>query len=122
MLGNRHVLLMWDNNWGSMFVAQVVQLTGIPGRYNCDADPVANLRDAASKIRNAFFALGTFTRAQRDRILELAEAVPYDPTSLVNGCQVWMRDPLQDMITEGLLKEDAFRRIEALVPLIHRRA
>ncbi|ETW78535.1 hypothetical protein HETIRDRAFT_453187 [Heterobasidion irregulare TC 32-1] len=122
VLGSRHVLLIWDNDRGGTLVHQVMQLTGIPSRYFYDTSPVAKLRNPATRPLNTYISLGTFTRAQRDAILELAKAVPYDPASYINGCQVWTRDLLQAMIAHGYLAESTFRQIEAVVPLIHRRA
>ncbi|KAL6307326.1 hypothetical protein BKA93DRAFT_823444 [Sparassis latifolia] len=52
--------------------------------YNSPATPTAVLRSPHSLAGDTLISLGTFSRPQRDRILQLAEAVAYEPTSTVN--------------------------------------
>ncbi|KAI0050515.1 hypothetical protein FA95DRAFT_604502 [Auriscalpium vulgare] len=118
----RHVFLHWDNSLPvtkGMFVSQIVQLIGIPGRWTWES--VAHMQDRADLAQHTQFSLGTFSRAQRDRILALAEGIAYDPESVVNTCRVWMRELLEAMVKEGLLAQEKMDEIDGAVPLLRRR-
>ncbi|KAJ3843547.1 hypothetical protein F5878DRAFT_262395 [Lentinula raphanica] len=92
----RHVVIHWVN--GTLAdnpVTQIVQLSGIRGRFVFDS----------------------FTRGERQLLLRLADEIEFDKTSVVNGCRVWMRELLLALVREGLISEETFEVIEEEVPL-----
>ncbi|ESK95592.1 hypothetical protein Moror_12666 [Moniliophthora roreri MCA 2997] len=120
--GERHVLIDWSNgqlaNDGlKTSVTQVVQLTGGPGSYHYFA-PVCKIRNIQSlESDNTRWCIGDFSRAQRDRLLQLAAKINFLKTSIVNDCQVWLRELLEAMKDEGLLDEGLFEQIDKAVHL-----
>ncbi|KAI3615626.1 hypothetical protein WG66_011822 [Moniliophthora roreri] len=98
-------------------VTQVVQLTGGPGSYHYFA-PVCKIRNIQSlESDNTRWCIGDFSRAQRDRLLQLAAKINFLKTSIVNDCQVWLRELLEAMKDEGLLDEGLFEQIDKAVHL-----
>lgn len=125
-VGDRHVLLQWINTAAESatgsetdIVTQIVQLTGQSGNYSYYA-PVAKFRSLRSMVGNQTFSLGTFSRAQRDEILNLARHVVFSKSSTTNGCRVWTRDLLEAMVQARLISQAKFNEIDAGVPLVKR--
>lgn len=123
--GARHVLLAWSNgtfqyNGNRTSVRQVIQLTQDGAGYHYDLNPVAELFPLAALRNNTFLPLGTFTRLQRDRILQLAQNTPFVSKSTVNGCRVWTRDLLEAMMNEGMISQEIFEQVDHGVPLVKR--
>jgi len=117
----RHVVIHWLN--GTLAdnpVSQVVQLTGIRGKFLFENEPVARLRNPVTMDNHTQYYLGSFTREERQLVLRLAQEVKFDGRSVVNGCRVWMRDLLQAMVKENLISEETFEVIEKQVPLPNR--
>ena len=54
-------------------------------------------------------------------MLELARGVHYEQTSRVNGCRVWIRDLLQEMLKEEIISQEIFDHIACDLPLARRR-
>jgi hypothetical protein len=106
----RHVSLYWKN--GEMptkeLVTQRVQLIPNYSYYS----PVAKLRSQTTFEENFHSSLGTYTRAQRDVILRLAENVQFLKHSIRNDCRNWSRDLLESMVTEGLIEREKFDDLE----------
>lgn len=119
--GDRHVLLQWSNgtHTDGSDVVQVIQLSGMAGNY-AYYSPHANKVIAESRLKNAIFSLGTFTRTERDRILALAADVSFKKTSTLNSCRTWTRDLLMSMVNENLLSMTTFNLIDEAVPLLKR--
>ncbi|KAJ6609387.1 hypothetical protein B0H10DRAFT_482449 [Mycena sp. CBHHK59/15] len=117
-MGDRHVLICWVNGTDAEGISyiQTVQLLGGPGNYNFFTPSVVRQQDAPSET----FALGDFTRAERDKLIELARVVKYVRTSRVNSCRTWTRDLLTAMVEEGLLVRRRFEEIDQAVPLKRR--
>jgi hypothetical protein len=119
-VGDRHVLIQWNNATTEVgLVTQMVQLTGQSGNYSYYV-PVAKLRSAQTLLNNQLFSLGEFSRAQRDKILDLARQVVFSKTSTTNGCRVWTRDLLVAMVQAHLISQVKFNEIDAGVPLVKR--
>ncbi|THH07839.1 hypothetical protein EW146_g9187 [Bondarzewia mesenterica] len=120
--GQRHVLLCWENLHDQRnFVMQVIQLIGIPGAYQWEN--VAKFRNKRTFLSgNDVYPMGSFTRDQRDRIIELAGMVEFESTSTVNTCRVWMRDLLEAMMNDATvsLSQIKFNEIDKGVPLLKR--
>lgn len=118
--GDRHVLVSWSNGKDSegASITQRIQLTGNPGWYEYYA-PLATKGSAETNNiqRDEYFALGVYSRSQRDRILQLADNVDFSKTSVVNSCRTWTRDLLAAMVKEGLLFQDTFDEVDKGVPL-----
>jgi hypothetical protein len=118
-IGDRHVLLRWmnfaDDNAG-IYASQVLQLTGGPGSYAFN-HPSVKLQSKNSFIMNKFYTLGNFTRAQRNRIVDIARSLDFDMKTRVNSCRTWTRMLLVRMIAEGLLAQEVFEVIDREVPL-----
>ncbi|KAJ3727072.1 hypothetical protein C8R42DRAFT_717893 [Lentinula raphanica] len=113
----RHVVIHWVN--GTLAdnpVTQIVQLSGIRGRFVFDS-LVAKLRNPATLDSHTQYYLGSFTRGERQLLLRLADEIEFDKTSVVNGCRVWMRELLLALVREGLISEETFEVIEEEVPL-----
>lgn len=119
--GDRHVLLQWSNGMHAdgSDVVQVIQLSGMAGNYAYYC-PHANKVMAESRLKNAIFPLGTFTRTERDRILALADDISFKKTSTVNSCRTWTRDLLLSLVNENLLSMTTFNVIDKQVPLLKR--
>ncbi|KAF8156040.1 hypothetical protein B0H34DRAFT_518337 [Crassisporium funariophilum] len=119
MVGNaRHVLIAWSNGVDiSTPVRQIIQLGQDANGYHYDPHPVAELYTDAMARNNAVYTLGTLTRKQRDRVLELATGTRFAQRSRVNGCRVWTHDLLQEMVREGIISEETFAHIDRDVPL-----
>ncbi|KAA1470929.1 hypothetical protein DENSPDRAFT_80744 [Dentipellis sp. KUC8613] len=118
----RHVLLYWTNYIKKpMIVAHITQLLGIPGAYHWEN--AATLQDYDTFLHHDTYSLGEYSRAQRDRIIELAEHLDFVPTSTVNSCRTWMRDLLDAMVKDPdvALDPDIFSMIDEEVPLLVRR-
>ncbi|KAI0628603.1 hypothetical protein C8Q77DRAFT_1067737 [Trametes polyzona] len=114
---DRHVLIRWTNAVvDEQRYTQILHLTGGPGNY-AFSTPQVKMQSAQSLQQNEIFALGTYTRAQRDEIVALAKAVAFVKTSTVNNCQTWMRDLLAAMVQHGLLKQEQFEQYDKAVPL-----
>ncbi|GAW05568.1 hypothetical protein LENED_007431 [Lentinula edodes] len=113
----RHVVIHWVN--GTLAdnpVTQIVQLSGIRGKFVFDS-LVAKLRNPATLESHTQYYLGSFTRAERQLLLRLANEIEFDKTSVINGCRVWMRELLLKMVREKLISEETFEVIEEDVPL-----
>ncbi|THH32389.1 hypothetical protein EUX98_g1812 [Antrodiella citrinella] len=115
-VGDRHVVIQWYN---ATNVTQLIQLSGNPGNY-AFYSPWGR-SEPAFKLNDTFYTLGEFTRAQRDIILVLADAVRFEKSSTVNSCRTWTRDLLEAMVQDGLLSQEIFDKIDQEVPLLKRR-
>ncbi|KAF7793932.1 hypothetical protein EIP86_005054 [Pleurotus ostreatoroseus] len=121
-LSDRHVLLGWvnhieqDETSGVMTVTQIVQLSGGPGNYAFHT-PTVKQQSASFHERNTFYPLGNFTRAQRDRIIEIARGLNFNMKTRVNSCRTWTYMLCVAMIAEGLLSQETFDYIDKDVPL-----
>ena len=129
--GDRHVLIHWrnrragsaadtDHDDNGVVLLQVIQLTGQAGNYSYYA-PVVLAFSQSEVTSHTQYHLGQYTRAQRDEILKIAETIKYERRSVVNGCRVWTRDLLMEMVARGLLREDKFEEVDTGVPLVKRR-
>ncbi len=116
--GDRHVLLRWTNGEKGLdgTYTQVIHLTGGPGNY-AFYTPSVKLHSPTSRMHNAFYPLGYFTRAQRDQIIQLASSIKFDKNSPVNGCRVWMRDLLEAMVNNQLLPKATLDMLVTEIPL-----
>jgi hypothetical protein len=116
---DRHVLLRWTNgiDEATRRFTQIIHLTGGPGNYSFHT-PQVKIHSDTSLHSNTFHVLGEYTRAQRDQIIALARAVPFDKRSRVNNCQTWMRLLLEAMVNDNLLSRALFDQISADVPLL----
>ncbi|KAF9070822.1 hypothetical protein BDP27DRAFT_1323058 [Rhodocollybia butyracea] len=113
----RHVVIHWFNGkLADSPVTQIIQLSGIPGKFVYES-LVAKLRNPATMDSHKQYFLGSFTRAERQLLLQLADNVEYDKRSVVNGCRAWMRNLLLAMVKENLISEETFETIEEEVPL-----
>ncbi|CAL1711841.1 unnamed protein product [Somion occarium] len=111
----RHVLLFWWNNQSSN-MREIVQLKGISGRYTYDHR--VQMSSPTSEMNNERWSLGMATRAARNRIIEIAAAVPFNPRSTVNDCRVWMRLLLEAMVQEHIITQEKFDEIDRVqIPL-----
>ncbi|KIJ96471.1 hypothetical protein K443DRAFT_10620 [Laccaria amethystina LaAM-08-1] len=118
----RHVLIAWSNGaYISTPVRQIIQLRQDANGYHYDPQLVAELYTAAMAQNNDVFTLGTLSCVQRDRVLELARGVHYEQRSRVNGCRVWIRDLLQEMLKEEIVSQEIFDHVDCDVPLARRR-
>ncbi|KAK0208012.1 hypothetical protein DFS33DRAFT_403317 [Desarmillaria ectypa] len=100
----RHFWIFWDNGGSStagsnMLIHQIIQLE----------------RDKAQELQT--YELGTFTRDQREKMLELAADIQFNERLLHNGCRVWTRKLLGAMVNEGLLDRMDFVALIDLIPL-----
>ena len=126
-LDPRHVFLCWPNGESNssssgsgtnLAVFQVVQLERRDDGFRYIYPNVwafsQSVIDTYQKI-----PIGTFTRDDREKILELAEGIRFHPRSNVNGCGVWMRRLLGQMVIDDdkLLGHWDFLRICNMVPL-----
>ncbi|THV06684.1 hypothetical protein K435DRAFT_743149 [Dendrothele bispora CBS 962.96] len=119
----RHVVIHWKNGTlGDSPVTQLVQLSGIRGKYAYDSlTPMAKIRNSATMDSHTQYYLGSFSREERQILLQLAGNVEYESTSTINGCRVWMRDLLSAMVGRDLISEETFDDIAENVPLPERR-
>lgn len=117
-LTDRHVLFYWSNGVDSQGVAvsQLIQLTGNPGNY-AYYSPVARKRSPSTFTNNQQLELGTYTRVQRDKILQLASETKFYRKSVTNSCRTWTRDLLESMVNNGLLTQSTFDYLDQNVPL-----
>jgi hypothetical protein len=129
--GDRHVLIHWTNKKRTDTVAestlsedgvvlQVIQLTGQAGNYSYYV-PVAQILSQKEISNHTQFLLGRYTRAERDEILNIAKGLKYDRRSVVNGCRVWTRDLLLEMVTREMLSKERFEEVDERIPLVKRR-
>lgn len=119
--GDRHVLIWWSNGThvdDSAPVEQCLQLTGQAGSY-AYYHPVVQKRGDSSDSHQQFL-LGTFSRAQRDKIISLADSVVFSKSSTVNSCRTWTRDLLEAMVEAQLMTTEQFRVVDEGVPLKER--
>ncbi|KAI0032368.1 hypothetical protein K488DRAFT_85911 [Vararia minispora EC-137] len=122
---SRHVSLFWVNrDDGRLFIVQVLQLVGIPGKYHWEnAARMRSRRSAGTQEVNDIYALGMFSRVQRDRIISLASQVRFESASTVNNCQVWLRDLLEAMMRDPdvALPQSTFDELDRGISLLKRR-
>ncbi|KAH9855222.1 hypothetical protein C2E23DRAFT_611986 [Lenzites betulinus] len=115
--GDRHVLLCWINYQDEeKTVTQILQLSGGPGNYSFH-NPVVKYQSQQSYETNTFYTLGDYTRAQRDRIVEIARGLDFNMKTRVNSCRTWTRQLFVAMMAEGLLSQEIFDKIDKDVPL-----
>ncbi|KAF5310211.1 hypothetical protein D9619_010471 [Psilocybe cf. subviscida] len=124
--GDRHVLIYWYNNAAPSTpenngqpAIQITQLTGQAGNYAYYA-PVVHSVPPAVMAQHLQIFLGTLTRAQRDEMLALADAVQFNRKSTVNGCRVWTRDLLWAMVGADLITQEKFDEVDKKIPLVMR--
>ncbi|KAJ6531138.1 hypothetical protein B0H19DRAFT_470901 [Mycena capillaripes] len=107
---SRHVLMYWTNGTdptsGGTY-KQLTNLTGGPGSY-AFYHPSVHLHSLASQEGDIFFALGSFTRAQRDQIADLARGLAYNMHSRVNTCNPWLWLVVKAMLDQGLIDQETF--------------
>jgi len=126
-LDPRHVFLCWPNDRsqsssssvGTNFtVFQVVQLERRDDGFRYIYPNVCAFPRAMIETYQKT-PIGTFTRDDREKILELAEGIKFHPRSNVNGCGVWMRRLLGQLVIDDdkLLDHWDFLRICNMVPL-----
>lgn len=118
-IGDRHVLVCWVNHIdesANIRAIQIVQLSGGPGNYRLYTPAVQN-QSLNSVSRITSYTLGSFTRAQRDHIIEIARGLNFNMKSRVNNCLTWTRMLCVSMMAEGLLSQDTFDNIDKDVPL-----
>ncbi len=117
----RHVWIFWDNGSSStagsnILIHQIIQLERWGDRfYYVEPNIKQRIRDKAQESQT--YELGTFTRDQREKMLELAADIQFNERSLHNGCRVWTRKLLGAMVNEGLLDRMDFVALIDLVPL-----
>jgi hypothetical protein len=102
-VGDRHVLMMSNSvtdSFSGTTTVKTTQLTGQSGNYACHS-PLAQKCPGESVKSNEQFSLGTFSRSQRDTILEMAH-LP------VNTCRIWTRDLLKAMVVVALMLKSVF--------------
>ncbi|TFL01895.1 hypothetical protein BDV98DRAFT_43786 [Pterulicium gracile] len=119
----RHVSIWWANHDApNLLVAQMMQLTGTPGVYRWES--TGQIKDRVALESDDIYELGTYTRSQRDRMVELAGSIQFDSRSIVNGCRVWTHDLLKAMAAddEQLLDAQLLAMLVEEVPLPERRA
>jgi hypothetical protein len=117
--GDRHVLLCWvsySSEKDGIHATQILQLSGGPGNYSFQHPMVQNQPKNSIDV-NKSYDLGSFTRAQRNRIVEIARGVDFNMKSRVNSCRTWTRMLFVAMIDEGLLAQETFDMIDEDVPL-----
>lgn len=120
----RPALIFWDNgpyldSFGRQGHAhQLVQLSRLSdGSYKLfPFDCRYRQKDCTYPIYEAF--LGFFDRDQRDRIINLALHVEFNPRSTINDRVVWLRELLVSMRKEKLTPKEMFKDIvrDALLP------
>ncbi|KAF4614425.1 hypothetical protein D9613_003338 [Agrocybe pediades] len=118
--GDRHVLIYFCNSGGEVPFWQIIQLSGQASNYAYYSPVVQKHSMESMKDVNMNISLGTMTRAQRDQMLALAEAIKFNPKSTVNGCRVWTRDLLSAMVAAGLITQEKFEEIDKAIPLVKR--
>lgn len=124
--GGRHVMILWNNgdyrqvDGKTNPVYQLVQLSQYSDSsyYFTSFEPCC--RSANSTDLNYRVSLGFFTRAQRDRIIKLAEQVRFRHNLRVNGCRVWLQDLLVLMGNDGMVSNETFDQLDRDVPLVIR--
>ncbi|KAJ7472329.1 hypothetical protein B0H11DRAFT_2038600 [Mycena galericulata] len=107
---SNHIMLRWTNGEDgpdSGIYTELVHLTGYPGNYAFKY-PSVKLHSKQSRMGNKFYTLGTFTRAQRDRLVSLAQSLDFNYKSEVNTCNTWMHLLLSAMVVDGLLSQVSF--------------
>lgn len=111
-MGDRHVLLQWQNGH---IPTQALLLRS----FNSAVCPeVMPLSQSTRQFKN--FPLGNFTREQRERILVLANEVLFKKTSTLNSLSHLDQGPLEMMVKEGLVLKSVFEEIDIKVPLLRR--
>lgn len=124
--GGRHAMILWNNgdyreaNGDTSPVYQLVQLSQRNDSSYYFTSFESRRRSVNSAHLNYRVSLGFFTRAQRDRIIELAGQVRFHPYSRVNGCRAWLRDLLVLMVQERMVFTDTFDDLDKDVPLVLR--
>ncbi|VDC04940.1 unnamed protein product [Peniophora sp. CBMAI 1063] len=121
--GDRHVVLCWDNTRRGLpiEVSQMIHLKGSFGEWHLEISVRQQVSGAAKD--NTRYGLGTFTCAQRDRVLALAKEIEFDDKSRVNTCRVWTRDLLEAMAADPTLplSQERFEEVDREVPLLLRK-
>jgi hypothetical protein len=114
----RHVSIYWNNGVTPQkeLATQLIHLTGYFAHYSPMVIPCSD----TTFDKKFNFCLGTYTRSQRDTILQLAANIPFGLISERNDYSVWMRDLLESMVTEGLLDQGTFTHLDKTVPLRRR--
>ncbi|PPQ73456.1 hypothetical protein CVT26_010205 [Gymnopilus dilepis] len=124
---SRHAFIYWINGTIATRnppdrVRQVVQLEQANNAgYFYQPFPIAKPMGQGTASQNDQYYLGKLTRQQRDRVLFLAQRVPFNPHSRTNGCRVWLRDLLQLMVIEGIIAQQVFDHVCRDIPLPERK-
>ncbi|KAF8910402.1 hypothetical protein CPB84DRAFT_1672635 [Gymnopilus junonius] len=121
---SRHTFLYWVNamtDSGRTTVHQIIQLEQLTTReYVYNPNLVIKRQSTESRMNNEQYYLGDLTHEQRQRVLYLAQRIPFNPWSQVNGCQVWLRDLLQCMLNEHIITQAVFNWVCQDIPLYER--
>lgn len=115
----RAVLLYWVNMVFSDG-EEVWQVVRLDQRDNVHkyVYPDLIVVDEYEREHNQTFSLGTFSRDQREAVLECADDVEYDERSDEEGqCLRWMGELLERMIGEELVGRGVVDAIRAAIPL-----
>ncbi|VDC04939.1 unnamed protein product [Peniophora sp. CBMAI 1063] len=119
----RHAFLFWDVSKPEIpgyEVSKMVHLTGSYGKWALSIE--CKRRHSDYRQKNQIRALGTFSRAQRDRILTHARDVRFDKHSRVNSCRTFLRDLLVLMVEDAYLPvtQGQLDALHTAVPLLYR--
>ncbi|TFL01193.1 hypothetical protein BDV98DRAFT_593105 [Pterulicium gracile] len=78
----RHVVLFWTNSkpTSAVWCTQILPLSGIPGQYNMQ-NTVKMRRGDTSKRSDIYKINRSYTRRERNHIIELAKSIQFNPAS-----------------------------------------
>jgi hypothetical protein len=105
-----------DSSVGSEMARQIVQLQKTDSLYHY-SEPNLRFHQVSTLDHYTIWPLGTFTRDQREQILELAGDVNFLPNSLRHGSYTWTKKLLAAMVDADLLDGKFFAALVQDIPL-----
>lgn len=113
----RHIVIGWVNGQHEgQQVWEILQL-GKAGDTYYYQYPYLEQRARTNHKAWETWSLGGLSRDQREKIVELAEDIPYRKKSNNEGSRFWAARLLLEMMHEGLITHSLLARMQAEVPL-----
>ena len=112
----RHVFIGWINHQDlGRLIVQQLHLTGDPGNY-AFFPYYASILSNNSLSFEQNLSLGSFSRGQRDIMIDLSKSVSFDRKSIRENCQDWLKALLNLFHQNNLIESSIIEQINFRLP------
>lgn len=111
---SRHCYIGWSNGVSRQGkqIHQQIHLLGCPGRYMFYPRMAGELSIASVTYKRKY-VIDMFTRETRDRIIDMAITIKYDPRSRTMNCQDWICSLLVNLLQTGIIRESTYTDVSS---------